>query len=125
MVAASAPGLRLYSYGACSTCRRALKWLADHSISFEVIDITLQPPAEAELRAALKQLGRGRLFNTSGLSYRALGGATIKAYSDDQAIVALAADGKLIKRPFLVTPEGAVLTGFQPAEWIELLIPGA
>jgi arsenate reductase len=40
---------------------------------------------------------------------------------DEQALAALAADGKLVKRPFLITDEGRVLTGFQPQEWMELL----
>lgn len=117
--------LRLYSYAACSTCRKALAWLAERAIAVELIDITRQPPTEMELRVALDQLGRGRLFNTSGQSYRALGSSTVKAYSDDEAMAALAADGKLIKRPFLVTAQGSVLTGFQPAEWAELLGPKA
>lgn len=114
---------RIYSYPACSTCRKALAWLVERSIPVEIIDITLQPPAVPELRLALEQLGRSRLFNTSGQRYRALGAAAVRALSDAQALEALAADGRLIKRPFLVTPAGAILTGFQAPEWAELLIP--
>ena len=40
---------------------------------------------------------------------------------DDQALAALAADGRLIKRPFLVAADGRILTGFRPQEWQELL----
>jgi arsenate reductase (glutaredoxin) len=37
---------------------------------------------------------------------------------DDPTLLrALAADGKLIKRPFLVLDDGRILTGFQQAEW--------
>ena len=112
---------RLYSYGACSTCRKALAWLKQQAIAVEVIDITLQPPSQQELEAAREQIGRSRLFNTSGQSYRALGAAAVKALSDDEALQALAADGKLIKRPFLVTAEGRISTGFNPQEWAPLL----
>ena len=116
---------RLYSYTGCSTCRKALAWLAERGIrpgdQLDVIDITLSPPAEPELRQALADLGRKRLFNTSGQSYRSLGAATIQAMDDDQAIAALAADGRLIKRPFLITATGTIVTGFKPEEWQELL----
>ena len=36
---------------------------------------------------------------------------------DAQALAALAADGKLIKRPFAITASGAALVGFKPEEW--------
>lgn len=116
-----APRHRLYSYGACSTCRRALAWLGERGIAVEVIDITSSPPDPELLGQAFEQLGRGRLFNTSGQSYRALGAARVKRMDDAQALAALAADGRLIKRPLLVTAEGAILTGFRPEEWQELL----
>ena len=114
---------RLYGYGPCSTCRKALAWLREHQIDAEILDITQQPPSAAELQAALQQLGRGRLFNTSGQSYRSLGAARVKAFSDAEALEALAADGRLIKRPFVVSPDGRVITGFKPQEWQELLAP--
>ncbi|QVV68159.1 Spx/MgsR family RNA polymerase-binding regulatory protein [Synechococcus sp. LA31] len=114
--------LRLYSYPQCGTCRKALQWLAQQGFSvqegtLELVDITQQPPSLAELTRAFEALGRKRLFNTSGQSYRALGSATVAAMSDQDALVALAADGKLIKRPFAITPSGAALVGFKPEEW--------
>lgn len=116
--------LRIYSYAGCSTCRKALQWLAERRVEVEVVDITTTPPSLAELKVALAALGdRKRLFNTSGLSYRALGSATVKAMADDQALAALAGDGKLIKRPFLVTAAGGALTGFDPQRWQEVLQP--
>ncbi|MFN7898744.1 MAG: Spx/MgsR family RNA polymerase-binding regulatory protein [Synechococcaceae cyanobacterium] len=124
MTAAPAPH-RVFSYAACSTCRKALAWLASQGLhpgeDFTVIDITTSPPDQQELRRALSQLGRNRLFNTSGQSYRALGAAAVKAMSDDEAIAALAADGRLMKRPFLITANGAVATGFKPEDWQPLL----
>jgi arsenate reductase len=95
--------------------------LRERDLDIEAIDITRQPPSLAELEAALLQLGRARLFNTSGQSYRALGAAAVKAMGDDEALAALAADGRLVKRPFLVVADGRVLTGFRPQEWQELL----
>ena len=122
---ASAAPHRVFSYAGCSTCRKALAWLASQGLrsgqEFQLIDITVSPPDEQELRRALAQLGRTRLFNTSGQSYRAIGAAAVKAMNDDEAIAALAADGRLIKRPVLITANGAVVTGFKPEEWQSLL----
>ena len=118
--------VRVYSYGACGTCRKALSWLAEHGISVEVLDITRTPPSRDDLREALRQLGtRSRLFNTSGQRYRALGAARVAALDDGAALDALAADGMLIKRPFLITSEGRICTGFRPQEWQALLSPEA
>ena len=112
--------LLVYSYAACSTCRKALKWLEEQGIAHEVVDITSSPPSLAELRQALASLvNRQRLFNTSGLSYRALGAAAVKSMGDDEALSALASDGKLIKRPFVITSSGEALTGFDPQRWQE------
>ncbi|MFN9933760.1 MAG: Spx/MgsR family RNA polymerase-binding regulatory protein [Cyanobacteriota bacterium] len=112
---------RFYGYGPCGTCRKALAWLSERSIAVEIVDITTTPPGPDELRQALSQLGRGRLFNTSGQSYRALGAERVKAMNDDQALAALSGDGRLIKRPFLVTSGGSILTGFKHPEWSKIL----
>jgi len=113
--------VKLYSYSRCSTCRRAIAWLQVHELPAEQIDITLQPPTPLELEQALAQLGRKRLLNTSGQSYRALGAAAVQAMDDAALLAALAADGKLIKRPFLITADGRVITGFKPEEWQSFL----
>ena len=42
---------------------------------------------------------------------------------DGEALEALAADGMLIKRPFLITAQGTILTGFRPQEWQTVLKP--
>lgn len=113
--------MKLYSYPTCSTCRKALAWLKENGLTVEPIDITARPPSLEELRAGLEQWGRKRLFNTSGQSYRALGSAAVQVMNDEQALAALAADGKLVKRPYLITDTGQVLTGFKPEEWTVLL----
>jgi len=115
--------IKLYSYAGCSTCRKALAWLQERGFNVDPIDITQHPPSLEELGQGLAQLGRKRLFNTSGQSYRALGRAAVQAMDDAQALAALAADGRLVKRPYLITASGRVLSGFKPEEWQALLAP--
>ena len=114
--------LQVYSYNRCSTCRKALSWLSERGIAHDVHDITVTPPSRELLASAHQSLGdRKLLFNTSGQSYRAMGAAAVKALSDDEAIDALAADGKLIKRPFVAVDASTFLTGFKPDLWESVL----
>ena len=114
--------MKVYSYSRCATCRKSIAWLEANGLEPEVIDITLQPPSTQELELALTQLGRKRLLNISGQSYRALGAAAVQAMDDVTLVAALAGDGRLVKRPFLITDEGQVITGFRPEEWQSLLV---
>ena len=84
--------LRVFAYGPCSTCRKALAWLAAQGISAEVLDISTAPPSRDELAEGLRQLGsRSRLFNTSGQRYRALGAERVRTMDDAAALANLAA----------------------------------
>ena len=118
-----APTIKVYSYSRCSTCRKALAWLDANNLAYEVIDITTAPPSKEVLSLAFERLDlRQRLFNTSGQSYRALGAAVVKAMNDDDALAALAADGRLIKRPLVALPSGDFLVGFKPEDWNQALL---
>lgn len=111
--------LVVYQYPACSTCRNALRWLDAHGVSYESVDIVKSPPALSVLKGAVARSGLPvtKLFNTSGRSYREGGykqrlqNATLAS-----ALADLAGDGKLIKRP-LVVSERVVLVGFDPERY--------
>ena len=113
----------VYHYPACSTCKKALRWLETHGVAHERVHIVESPPPVATLRQAQQWSGLpiAKLFNTSGVSYRAGDFKTrLPGMSDAQAFAALAADGKLIKRPLLVG-DGFALVGFREAEYAERL----
>jgi arsenate reductase len=101
------------SYAGCSTCKRALRWLEGHEVAADVRPIVDEPPTAAELAAWIPRSGRPvrKWLNTSGQSYRALGKAKVDAASDAELVRWLTQDGKLVKRPVLVTPK-QVLVGF-------------
>ncbi len=115
--------VQIFSYARCSTCRKALKWLELNKIPYKVMDIIQEPPSLQLLSKAIHQVEkRSLLFNTSGVSYRQLGGELIKSMTDQQALEALASDGKLIKRPFLVKDNSQILVGFKPEKWSETFL---
>ena len=111
--------LKVYHYSNCSTCRKALKWLDAREFLYTDIDITEKPPTKTELKKMLKHYdGDLRLlFNTSGVAYRE---QKIKdklpALSPGEAIDLLAGNGRLVKRPFVLTPKTG-LVGFKEDEW--------
>jgi arsenate reductase (glutaredoxin) len=111
--------LAVYQYPKCSTCRNALRWLTAQSVPFESIDIVSAPPSVELLEQVLEQSGLPvtRLFNTSGQSYRDGNyKERLKQMSRAEALAALAADGKLIKRP-LVLGEALALVGFDASAY--------
>ncbi|HTV22202.1 MAG TPA: arsenate reductase family protein [Polyangiaceae bacterium] len=111
--------LTVYHYPKCSTCRNALRWLDAHGIRHERIDIVQTPPSSALLGRVLEQSGApiARLFNTSGQSYREGNyKERLKQMSRSEALAALAADGKLIKRPLVVASDVALI-GFDADEY--------
>ena len=106
-------------YPRCSTCKKALAWLDEHHIDYQLRDIQKQNPTEKELKAWYRQSGLplGRFFNTSGLAYKALELAAKRPnMSEAEQLAVLATDGMLVKRP-LVVGQDFVLTGFKQAEW--------
>ena len=113
----------VYQYPNCSTCKKALRLLGKADVDFKSKDIVVSPPPKALLAKALRLSGLPlkKLFNTAGKSYRE-GGFKDKlpTMSDEQALTALANDGKLIKRP-LVLGDGFALVGFRESEWREAL----
>jgi len=115
--------LIVYHYPKCSTCRNALRWIDAHGIRHERVDIVETPPSIAQLRQALDRSGLpiARLFNTSGQSYRQGNyKERLPQMSRDEALAALAADGKLIKRPLVISPD-VVLVGFDERQYSEAL----
>ena len=64
--------IKIYHYPNCSTCKKALKFLAEQGKSVEQIHIVDQPPSVETLRIALASVDNSikKLFNVSGQAYR-------------------------------------------------------
>lgn len=111
--------LKVYSYSGCGTCRKALKWLDARKTPYTLMAIRDTPPSAAELKKMLAVYGGEvrKLFNTSGLDYKALNMKDIlPKLSPDEAISLLSKNGNLVKRPFVLTDKGGVV-GFDEAAW--------
>ena len=106
-----------------TTCKKAKKFLIDNNIEFEDRDITLNNPNEEELKKWIKLSGLDvkKFFNTSGILYREMNlKDKLKEMNEEEMIKLLATDGKLIKRPLLVSEEG-ILVGFKEDSYKQII----
>ena len=113
----------VYTYAKCSTCRDAVRWLNEQGIKFEERPIYEQPPSFAELQQMLGHYDGQirRLFNTSGLEYKAQDlKNTLPKMTEREALALLSKNGRLVKRPFMLTSKSGVV-GFDPDRWSEVL----
>ena len=113
--------IKVYCYSKCSTCKKALKWLDDKGVKYQLIDIKEDHPDEKTLRSLHKKSGipLKRFFNTSGMIYREMElSKKLPDMSEDEQFKLLASDGMLVKRP-LAVGDDFVLVGFKEEEWAE------
>lgn len=116
--------IKVYGYRKCDTCRKAYKFLESRGLAFDEVDITETAPSAKELRSMLTALdGKTKsLFNTSGQAYRdGKVGALLPSLSDAEALKMLAANGRLVKRPFMLVDGQAKAVGFKPDIWAAVI----
>ena len=92
--------MKVYLYDKCGTCRKALKWLDLNEFKYTKFPIRDNPPSKNVLKKMLKD--------------------RLPDLSVDQALEMLASRGNLIKRPFLISEEVALI-GFKEEEWAAAL----
>lgn len=102
--------IRFFGYKKCGTSRKAESFLEAKGIDYTFIDITENPPSSSELKKVSKMSGIAakKMFNTSGQAYREGNfKEKIPGMSDDEIFQILAANGRLIKRPVVLSAKNA------------------
>ena len=110
-------------YPKCSTCKKAKAWLEEKNINFEDRNIVEDTPTLQELIEWIEKSGLDlkKWFNTSGLKYKELNlKDKLGSMTDEEKIKLLASDGKLIKRPLLISGK-EVYVGFKEEQWKALI----
>ncbi len=116
--------MKIYCYDRCSTCKKALKWLDEEGIEYELIDIKGDNPDKETLERYYRASGLPlkKFWNTSGIPYREMGlSKKLPEMSEDEQLSLLATNGMLVKRPLLVDGD-VILTGFKESEWEDKLL---
>lgn len=96
-----------------------MKFLTAKGVEFQEVPIREQPPTKTELKRMLEIYGGElrKLFNTSGMDYKALNMKDkLPTLSVEEALTLLSGNGNLVKRPFALTDK-AGLVGFKEEEW--------
>ena len=116
--------LKFICYPKCTTCQKAKKWLDENNVEYVLRDIKLNNPTLDELTEWYKKssLPLKKFFNTSGLLYKSLDLKNkLPHMTDEEMLQLLSTDGMLVKRPLLVTEDGAVIPGFKAEAWSSAL----
>jgi len=116
------PAVKFYQYSKCSTCVKAKKFLESKGVDYKDIPIVDNPPTKTDLKKMLKAYNGElkKLFNTSGVMYREMNiKDKMPKMTEAKALELLSKNGKLIKRPFMISEKGSVV-GFKEDEWKKL-----
>lgn len=117
--------ITLFGIPSCDTVKRARAWLAAHGVAVNFHDFKRGGVPAEQLDRWLASLGRDRLVNRQGLTWRKLDEAQrAQAASDAGARALLLAQPSLIKRPVVEWPGGGLSVGFDEADWRARLTPG-
>lgn len=106
-------------YPKCTTCIKAYKFFQNEGYEVEYRDIVKDKPSEKEIKNYHKLSNKDidSIFNYSGMVYRELKlKDKLPSMSLEEKYKLLASDGKLVKRPIIVTDE-KVAFGFKEKDW--------
>lgn len=118
---ASAPFI-LYGIKNCDTVKKARRWLEENGVSCQFHDYRVEGLDDSLLQNLIDKQGWEAMLNTRGTTWRKLDEAT-RAGCDNEARAkaVMLANPAVIKRPFLLAPNGQSLLGFKPESYQQFL----
>ncbi|MBW8366247.1 MAG: arsenate reductase [Arenimonas sp.] len=103
----------VYGLDNCDTCKKARNWLARFGIEHAFVDYRAQRVPPETLKAWAAQLGGwDKLINRASTTWRQLPETRKSPATDPEWTLLLKEHPALVKRPVLVTQDGAVSVGF-------------
>jgi len=115
--------VRLYGLKKCSTCAKAVAWLAEHNVKYEFTDYREHPVAGPVLAAwAAKLGGFEKLVNRASMTWRNLPDGRKSPESSDQWLALIAEFPALVRRPVMLVDAGAdtVTVGFSEKKYAQI-----
>jgi Spx/MgsR family transcriptional regulator len=110
--------LKVYGIKTCDTVRKALKFLKERGVEFELVDLKKEPVGCETVDRWLEKVEIGTLFNKRGTKYRTL---KLKELNLDGAGMRewLCKENLLIKRPVIEMENGELIVGFDEGRYRE------
>lgn len=113
--------MEFYGYRKCSTCRTAHRHLTSAGYEIDFNDFVQSPPDAETLKRWVAKRGEGvtPFLNARGTRFKELG-LTPDGLSEQEWMMRLSADGKLLKRPVLELDD-QVLVGYQSTAYDDVI----
>lgn len=108
--------IKVYGIKNCDTVKKALKWLADNNIEYQLHDYRTDGLDSSFLVKAERQFGWENLLNKRSTTWRNLDEQMKKTLSKPTALSVLSEQPTLIKRP-IILQDGIALIGFNEQEY--------
>lgn len=113
--------IKIYGIPNCDTVKKARKWLEANTLEYEFHDFKKQGLTEEKLKHWFDVLGKERVVNTRGTTWRKLP-EEAKSLEDEGALIVLALENlSIIKRPVL-EKESNLLIGYDESAYHSLLL---
>jgi len=109
----------LYGIKNCDTMKKAMQWLNDHRIEYQLHDYKKVGLSEQQLKGWVKQAGWESLVNTRGTTWRKLPESERGNLDEAKAIALMLTNLSLIKRPVL-EHDNTLHIGFSAAEYEQI-----
>jgi Spx/MgsR family transcriptional regulator len=110
-------GIKVYGIKNCNTMSKAMGFLQEKGVDFELIDYKKQKPSEQLLKGFLTHTSLPVLVNKQGTTYRKMTDEQkVQLEDETTALPLLSENSSMIKRPVIVYPDGSITIGFDPKE---------
>ena len=106
----------IYGIPNCDTCRRARKWLDEHSVACEFHDIRSDGLDIQAIHRWAQHVGWERLLNTRSQTWRKIAQADREGIDEGRALALMFEQPTLIKRPVL-EHDDLILVGFSEDDY--------
>lgn len=105
--------MKAYGLKKCSTCRKALEFLAARKVAVEFVDHSQVPPNAKQIAQWSKALGGWeKLINRAGYTWRGLPKSETANLTEATAIALAVKHSSLIRRPLIEHADGSITVGF-------------
>ncbi len=105
--------MKVYGLNKCSTCQKALGFLAEKKVKVEFTDHQATPPSKSQVAAWSTAVGGWeKLINRAGYTWRGLDEADRTDLTEAKVVALATKHTSLIRRPLIEHEDGSVTVGF-------------
>ena len=107
--------MKVYGITTCGSVKKAQSFLKAKGLAYDFVDLKKEAVSIETLTKWLQKQPMSLLFNTKGTKFKTLG--LDKTMSDEEKIAWLQKEQLLYKRPIIECDDGALLVGFDEAQY--------